>query len=69
MEECLSTLFREGARISVHLGHICHLLSLLDNMEASLRQNMGQTEGKVINFVLISYRESIFNPLDITCLF
>lgn len=64
MEECLSTFFREGARISVHLGHVCHLLSLLDNKEVSLlstqtRQNVRQTEGKVITFVLISYRESI----------
>lgn len=47
----------EGARISVRLGQDCHLLSLLDNMEACLRQNVVQTEGHK------------FNPLDITCLF
>lgn len=35
----------EGARISVRLGQDCHLLSLLDNMEACLRQSVVQTEG------------------------
>lgn len=47
---------------------VCQHLSFLNNRAASLlstqaRQNMGQTEGKVMN----SYRKSKFNPLVRTC--
>lgn len=60
----------QDLRPTVSLGCLCHLLSFLDNMAASLlstqtRQNMVRTEEKVITFVETSSRKSVFNLMVI----
>lgn len=63
----------QNLRPTVSLGCLRHLLSFLDNMAAALlstqtRQNMVRTEEKVITFVEISSRKSIFILMVKTCL-